>query len=225
MKKILGGIVVSALLAAPALAADLPARMPVKAPPAPIVAVFNWTGCYIGGHVGYALGQSEVTPDDRPVDSRCPNVRPETRWRDRRRRSGRLQSLAARPLGVRHRRPGAPGLTWTASLSSRDPAITDFRTEAASSAASRCVGLRVRRDRTDAGCSRARAARRSSATQALCDVTWTSLTRPRCQCPTRTCVGAGWSAAALSMALQHATGRSRREYNYMQLRHRQRDLC
>ncbi len=60
MKKILGGFVVSALLAAPAMAADM--RMPVKAAPAPIVTVFSWTGCYIGGHVGYAWGKKEVTP-------------------------------------------------------------------------------------------------------------------------------------------------------------------
>ena len=60
MKKILGCMVVSALLAAPAMAADM--RMPVKAAPAPIVTVFSWTGCYIGGHVGYAKSKREVTP-------------------------------------------------------------------------------------------------------------------------------------------------------------------
>ena len=53
MKKILGGFVVSALLAGPVAAAD----MPVKAPPPVIVTVFDWTGCYIGGHVGYAWGK------------------------------------------------------------------------------------------------------------------------------------------------------------------------
>lgn len=50
MKRLLGGVAVSALLAAPALAADL--RMPVKAAPAPIVAAYSWTGCYIGAQVG-----------------------------------------------------------------------------------------------------------------------------------------------------------------------------
>ena len=60
MKKILAGLALSALLAAPALAADLPARMPVKAAPAPIITVFSWTGCYIGGHVGYAWGSKKV---------------------------------------------------------------------------------------------------------------------------------------------------------------------
>ena len=56
MKKILGGFVVSALLAGPVAAAD----MPVKAPPPVIVTVFDWTGCYIGGHVGYAWGRKRI---------------------------------------------------------------------------------------------------------------------------------------------------------------------
>lgn len=38
-----------------ATAADMRARMPVKAPPAPMVQVYNWTGFYIGGHVGGAF--------------------------------------------------------------------------------------------------------------------------------------------------------------------------
>jgi outer membrane immunogenic protein len=43
------------LTAAPVLAADM--RMPVKAPPAPAVTMYSWTGCYIGGHVGGAFGR------------------------------------------------------------------------------------------------------------------------------------------------------------------------
>ena len=62
MKKILGGLVLSAFLAAPAMAADL--RMPVKAPPVPVVTLYSWTGCYIGGHVGYAWGKKRVDPVD-----------------------------------------------------------------------------------------------------------------------------------------------------------------
>jgi outer membrane immunogenic protein len=61
MKKLLGAIAISALFAAPALAADLPARMPVKAAPAPIVAVYNWTGFYIGAHGGYGWGEKQWT--------------------------------------------------------------------------------------------------------------------------------------------------------------------
>lgn len=63
MKKLLGGIAISALLAAPALAADLPARVPVKAP-APVVVVATWTGCYIGGHAGAARANTKVTDVD-----------------------------------------------------------------------------------------------------------------------------------------------------------------
>ena len=58
MKKILSGLVLSAFLAAPAVAAD----MPVKARPMPVATVFSWTGCYVGGHVGYAWGKKDVDP-------------------------------------------------------------------------------------------------------------------------------------------------------------------
>src|SRR5262249_45704316 len=52
MRKLLVGTAVLALAASgSAFAADIP----VKAPRAPIVApvIYTWTGCYIGGHVGY----------------------------------------------------------------------------------------------------------------------------------------------------------------------------
>jgi outer membrane immunogenic protein len=56
MKKILlGSVALVALSTASAFAADLPARTYTKAPayvPAPI---YNWTGFYIGGHVGGAF--------------------------------------------------------------------------------------------------------------------------------------------------------------------------
>jgi outer membrane immunogenic protein len=61
MKKILGGLVLSALLASPAAAADLRRPMPVKAP-APIATLYSWTGCYIGGHAGWAWGKKEIDP-------------------------------------------------------------------------------------------------------------------------------------------------------------------
>jgi outer membrane immunogenic protein len=51
MKKLVLGIVgLTALLAAPAMAADLGARPAVKAVAPP--PVFSWTGCYLGVHVG-----------------------------------------------------------------------------------------------------------------------------------------------------------------------------
>jgi outer membrane immunogenic protein len=46
-----------AAISAPAAAADM--RMPVKAPP-PVVAVFNWTGFYIGGFVGGAVADGDA---------------------------------------------------------------------------------------------------------------------------------------------------------------------
>jgi outer membrane immunogenic protein len=57
---------VIALAATPATAADM--RMPVKAPPAPpLVAAYNWTGFYIGGHAGGGFGEKCFTfeGDDR----------------------------------------------------------------------------------------------------------------------------------------------------------------
>ena len=56
MKKLLLGTAAMMLFAAPALAADLPARTYTKAPAytAP-EAVYNWTGFYIGGHIGGAF--------------------------------------------------------------------------------------------------------------------------------------------------------------------------
>ncbi|MCA6122968.1 porin family protein [Bradyrhizobium sp. WSM 1704] len=57
MKKFLLGTVALAAFAGPAFAADMPARTYTKAPP-PVTApalVYNWTGFYIGGHVGGAF--------------------------------------------------------------------------------------------------------------------------------------------------------------------------
>jgi outer membrane immunogenic protein len=51
MKKLfMAGVALTALAAAPATAADI-ARPVYKAPP-PVVAVFSWTGCYVGAHIG-----------------------------------------------------------------------------------------------------------------------------------------------------------------------------
>jgi outer membrane immunogenic protein len=52
MNKILGGIALSALLAAPAMAADIPARMPVKGPVPVVAAAYNWTGFYTASSIG-----------------------------------------------------------------------------------------------------------------------------------------------------------------------------
>ena len=56
MKRILLGTAAFVVCAAPAFAADLPARTYTKAPvyKAP-EAIYNWTGFYIGGHIGGAF--------------------------------------------------------------------------------------------------------------------------------------------------------------------------
>jgi outer membrane immunogenic protein len=57
MKKLLlGSAMLAALVAGPALAAD----MPVKARPLP-PPVWSWTGFYVGGNVGYAWAHSDAT--------------------------------------------------------------------------------------------------------------------------------------------------------------------
>jgi len=50
----------AAFLGGSALAADLPARMPVKAP-AVAAAPYSWTGCYIGGHAGAGWGRTAIS--------------------------------------------------------------------------------------------------------------------------------------------------------------------
>ncbi len=61
MKRILIGIAAAAsLLATSALAADLPVRTYTKAP-VYVEPVYNWTGFYIGGNLGYSWGRSNDT--------------------------------------------------------------------------------------------------------------------------------------------------------------------
>ena len=59
MKKLLLGTAALVALAAPAFAADMPPRPYTKAPAytAPQV-VYNWTGFYVGGHVGGSFAGS-----------------------------------------------------------------------------------------------------------------------------------------------------------------------
>ena len=60
MKNFLLGTVALIALGAtvPALAADMAARPYTKAAPAAYAPIYNWTGFYIGGHVGGAFGGS-----------------------------------------------------------------------------------------------------------------------------------------------------------------------
>ena len=67
MKKIfLAAVALTALAAAPAMAADL-SRPVYRAPPPPApVYIFSWTGCYIGGHVGGLWAQKDWTVAGAP---------------------------------------------------------------------------------------------------------------------------------------------------------------
>lgn len=65
MKKVLLGVIATVALSATAFAADLPARTYTKAPPMVPVMVSNWTGCYVGGNVGYGW-QKTTTTDAQP---------------------------------------------------------------------------------------------------------------------------------------------------------------
>jgi outer membrane immunogenic protein len=60
MKRILFGLAAAASVATSALAADLPARTYTKAP-VYVEPVFDWTGFYVGGNVGYSWGRSSDT--------------------------------------------------------------------------------------------------------------------------------------------------------------------
>jgi len=57
MKKVLSGLAITTLLGSYAYAAD----MRVKAPPPPPPPMYSWTGCYIGGNVGWAEVEARVT--------------------------------------------------------------------------------------------------------------------------------------------------------------------
>lgn len=67
MKTAAIGIAIAALMAPPVWAAD----MAVKAPPPLPPPTFNWSGCYVGGNVGYAWSQlkSSYFGDPNPADA------------------------------------------------------------------------------------------------------------------------------------------------------------
>ena len=73
MRKLkVGAIAVGALIAGPALAADLP----VKAPLAPALAPFSWTGFYIGANAGYGWGDADTRFDPLPTAAGFIDLRP-----------------------------------------------------------------------------------------------------------------------------------------------------
>ena len=60
MKKILTALTAMAAFTGSAVAADMAPRAYTKAP-APVVAVANWTGCYVGGGGGYGMWNQDNT--------------------------------------------------------------------------------------------------------------------------------------------------------------------
>jgi len=65
-RALISGVGLAALLrlTEPGAAADLPVAMPVKA--LPISTAYDWTGFYLGGHLGYATGNSNWTAGTTP---------------------------------------------------------------------------------------------------------------------------------------------------------------
>ena len=60
MKKLLlAGVAATTLVGGSAIAADLARPVPVYRPPPPVVALFTWTGCYVGGNVGGIWAHSD----------------------------------------------------------------------------------------------------------------------------------------------------------------------
>lgn len=57
MRRILIAAVIASTMTAGAQAADLAARPYTKAPPA-VAAVYDWTGFYVGGNIGYGWGEN-----------------------------------------------------------------------------------------------------------------------------------------------------------------------
>jgi len=58
LRKFLLATVATVAFANVASAADIPQRMPAKAAPVPYVALYNWTGFYIGANLGYGWSRS-----------------------------------------------------------------------------------------------------------------------------------------------------------------------
>jgi outer membrane immunogenic protein len=67
----LGSVALLALAAAgPAVAADVAVKSPVyKAAPTAVATVYNWTGLYVGGHVGYLWGLTTFTDNGVVTES------------------------------------------------------------------------------------------------------------------------------------------------------------
>jgi outer membrane immunogenic protein len=68
MKKLVLALTAAAAFSAPALAADMAAKAPMRA--APVAYAASWTGCYVGGGLGFGMwNQENTTYDGRTVPS------------------------------------------------------------------------------------------------------------------------------------------------------------
>lgn len=54
-----------------ASAADMPVKAPV-APVAPVAIPYNWSGFYVGGHIGYLWGRTRVEEDGEVIEPGAP---------------------------------------------------------------------------------------------------------------------------------------------------------
>jgi outer membrane immunogenic protein len=70
MRKFLLGALGIVAMAAPAVAADLPAKTYTKAPPPPPAPIYDWTGFYIGGNGGWGESSNCVNLDIADVFER-----------------------------------------------------------------------------------------------------------------------------------------------------------
>jgi outer membrane immunogenic protein len=59
-------IVLSAFVVSSAMAADLPIRKGEPAPP-PAAAIFDWSGIYVGGHIGYGYADADIAGLAQPL--------------------------------------------------------------------------------------------------------------------------------------------------------------
>ena len=68
-KRIVGGAVLAACMAGPAVAADLPVEAPIYVERPPAVGLLNWTGFYFGANLGYARspGSTDILVGGLPV--------------------------------------------------------------------------------------------------------------------------------------------------------------
>jgi outer membrane immunogenic protein len=72
MKKLVFAAAALAVSSAAAMAADLPARPYTKAPVMAVDPAYDWSGFYIGGHVGYLWGRTRVVDDGVLTESGAP---------------------------------------------------------------------------------------------------------------------------------------------------------